>query len=205
MTLEKDQDYPALRHVGGIDVTLSYMSSSDADAVLQFAKGLEVHDLLFLRRNITRLDVIEDWLRDIEAGDALTILAKHDGRVIGYGTIHRDSLSWSAHVAELRVLVSGDFRGKGLGRLLTQEAFKAALRSGIEKMVARMTLDQKGAIATFESLGFRPEALLKDHVKDRDGAVHDLVMMSHRVADFQRTLESYGVAEAFEEEAGPGA
>jgi L-amino acid N-acyltransferase YncA len=202
MTLERDPDYPTLRHVGGIDVTLAYMSSLDAETVLRFAKGLEEHDLLFLRRDITQLDVVEDWLRDIESGDALTILAKRGGVVIGYGTIHRDSLSWSAHVAELRVLVAADYRGKGLGRLLTQEAFRAALRSGIEKMVARMTLDQKGAISTFESLGFRPEALLKDHVKDRQGGLHDLIMLSHRVADFQRTLESYGVSEALGEDAG---
>jgi L-amino acid N-acyltransferase YncA len=202
MTLERDPEYPALRHVGGLDVTLSYMSSTDADAILRFARGLEEHDLLFLRRDITQLDVVEDWLRDIESGDALTVLAKRSGRVIGYGTIHRDSLSWSAHVAELRVLVAGDFRGKGLGRVLTQEAFKAALRSGIEKMVARMTLDQKGAISTFESLGFRPEALLKDHVKDRQGTLHDLIMLSHRVADFESTLESYGVSDALEGEAG---
>jgi L-amino acid N-acyltransferase YncA len=201
MTLERDPEYPALRHVGGIDVTLSYMCSLDADAVLSFAKGLEQHDLLFLRRDITQLDVVEDWLRDIESGDALTILAKRGGQVIGYGTLHRDSLSWSAHVAELRVLVCADFRGKGLGRVLTQESFKSALRSGIEKMVARMTLDQKGAISTFESLGFRPEALLKDHVKDRQGVLHDLIMMSHRVADFERTLESYGVTEALGDEA----
>ena len=201
MTLERDPEYPALRHVGGVDVTLSYMSSLDAEPVLEFAEKLEPHDLLFLRRDITQLDVVEDWLRDIESGDALTILAKRGGAVVGYGTIHRDSLSWSSHVAELRVLVAVDYRGKGLGRLLTQEAFRAALRSGIEKMVARMTLDQKGAISTFESLGFRPEALLKDHVKDRQGGLHDLIMMSHRVADFQRTLETYGVSDALGEEA----
>ena len=202
MSLERDPEYPALRHIGGVDVTLAYMSSLDAEPVLRFAKGLEEHDLLFLRRDITQLDVVEDWLRDIESGDALTILAKRGATVVGYGTIHRDSLSWSAHVAELRVLVAADYRGKGLGRLLTQEAFRAALRSGIEKMVARMTLDQKGAISTFESLGFRPEALLKDHVKDRQGGLHDLIMMSHRVADFQRTLETYGVSDALGEEAG---
>ena len=186
----------------GGHIHLRMMRPGDEAAVLAFARAIPAHDLLFLRRDITQLDVVEDWLRDIESGDALTILAKRNGTVIGYGTIHRDSLSWSAHVAELRVLVSAEFRGKGLGRLLTQEAFKSALASGIEKMVARMTLDQKGAIATFESLGFRPEALLKDHVKDRDGELHDLIMMSHRVSDFQRTLETYGVSDALGREAG---
>ena len=72
-------------------------------------------------------------------------------------------------------------RGKGLGRVLTEAIFAQALEHGIEKMVAQMTIDQKGAIATFEELGFRPEALLRDHVKDRYGEKHDLLVYSHDV------------------------
>lgn len=199
MSLERDPDYPVLRHVGGLDLTFSYMSSRDAEAILGFADKLEEHDLLFLRRDITQLEVVEDWLRDIESGDALTILARRDEEMVGYGTLHRNRLRWSRHVAELRVVVAPDLRGKGLGRILTQEIFKTALRSGIEKMVARMTLDQKGAISMFESLGFRSEALLRGHVKDLDGNTHDLVVMSHMVEDFRRGLDSYGVPEALGE------
>jgi RimJ/RimL family protein N-acetyltransferase len=80
--------------------------------------------------------------------------------------------------------------------LLTQEAFANALGLGIEKMVAQMTLDQKGAIATFEGLGFRPEALLRDHVKDREGRTHDLLVLSHDVARFEAQRAAYGVADA---------
>jgi RimJ/RimL family protein N-acetyltransferase len=89
-------------------------------------------------------------------------------------------------------------RGKGLGRLLTQEAFALALELGIEKMVAQMTVDQKGAIAVFEGMGFRPEALLRDHVKDREGKKHDLLVLSHDVARFQSQMDAYGVSEALE-------
>jgi hypothetical protein len=32
-----------------------------------------------------------------------------------------------------------------------------------------MTVDQQAAIALFESLGFKAEALLRDHVRDVDG------------------------------------
>jgi hypothetical protein len=65
-------------------------------------------------------------------------------------------------------------------------------------MMAQMTLDQKGAIATFEGIGFRPEALLRDHVKDRAGKKHDLLVLSHEVAKFESTLNAYGVSQAFE-------
>ena len=111
--------------------------------------------------------------------------------------MHRNDLSWSAHVAELRVSVAPMMRGKGLGRILTQEVFAIALGSGVEKMVAQMTLDQKGAIATFEGMGFRPEALLRDHVKDRDGNKHDLLVLSHEVARFEAQRAAYGVTGAF--------
>jgi L-amino acid N-acyltransferase YncA len=48
-------------------------------------------------------------------------------------------------------------------------------------MMAQMTADQTGAIALFESLGFRAEALLRDHVRDREGHSHDIVMLGHDV------------------------
>jgi RimJ/RimL family protein N-acetyltransferase len=82
--------------------------------------------------------------------------------------------------------------------VLTQEAFALALELGIEKMVAQMTVDQKGAIAVFEGMGFRPEALLRDHVKDRDGRKHDLLVLSHDVARFQAQMDAYGVSEALD-------
>ncbi|GIW13231.1 MAG: N-acetyltransferase [Tepidiforma sp.] len=196
MTVETVRTYPARHQVGGREVTLRLMGPGDREAVLAFARRLPEHDLLFLRRDITQADAVDDWIAEIERGEIVTVLAESDGEVVGYGTIHRNTLRWTAHVAELRVLVAEAWRGKGLGRLLTQEAFANALGLGIEKMIAQMTLDQKGAIATFEGLGFRPEALLRDQVKDREGNTHDLLVLSHDVARFEAARSAYGVTEA---------
>jgi L-amino acid N-acyltransferase YncA len=190
--------YPKTVKLGGVPVTLRYMTAADGPAVLAFARALPAHDLLFLRRDITQPDAVESWVRALERGTITTVLAERDGAVHGYAMIDRGELSWSPHVGELRVLVSAAMRGKGLGRLLTQEAFAIALSLGLEKMVAQMTVDQKGAIAVFEGMGFRPEALLRDHVKDREGTKHDLLILSHDVAKFQAQLNAYGVSEALE-------
>ena len=189
------REYPRTLDAGGRQVELRKMGAADRAAVLSFARDLPHHDLLFLRRDITQEDAVDQWLGEIEAGLITTLLACSGERVVGYATLHRSDLQWSKHVAELRMLVAGDFRGNGLGRQLTQEIFAIALESGIEKMMARMTTDQKGAISTFEGLGFRPEALMHDHVKDLDGETHDLIVMSHPVAEFEQTLAAYGVAE----------
>ena len=60
-----------------------------------------------------------------------------------------------------------------------------------------MTADQQAAIAVFEEMGFKPEALLRDHVRDREGVKHDIVILSHDVADFQTKMEQYGLSDAF--------
>ena len=197
MTVEGARTYPSIRQAGNKDVTLRLMTPADRAGILAFARALPEHDFLFLRRDITQEDAVDDWIRELQSGEIVTILAELNGQVVGYATIHRSLLRWTAHVAELRVMVSESMRGAGLGRILTQEAFANALSEGIEKMVAQMTLDQKGAIATFEGLGFRPEALLRDQVKDRQGNKHDLLVLSHEVAKFEAQRNAYGVSQAF--------
>ncbi len=180
----------------GSDLTLRLLRRVDIEAFLAFTQSLSDHDLLFLRTDITDAGVVADWLDNIEAGRIVTIVAERAGRIFGYGSLHLSNTPWSQHVGELRVLISDEMRGKGLGRALTDAIFAQALDRGIEKMVAQMTIDQKGAIATFEELGFKAEALLRDHVKDRTGEKHDLLVYSHDVREFQSQLDAYGISEA---------
>ncbi len=190
------REYPQRHALGDGEVVIRKMTADDAAALSEFAGQLNSHDLLFLRRDITSAEVQELWLQEIRDGVITTLFAEVEGRVVGYATLDRSRLPWSSHVGELRVLVVESQRGKGLGRILTQEIFACALGEGIEKIVARMTLDQQGAIAVFEGLGFKPEGLLKDHVQDREGERHDLLVLCHDVAEFEATLSSYGVTEA---------
>ncbi len=181
MTLKRETSYPREVSLNGLEVVLRHMSSKDAEALMRFAEGLSEHDLLFLRRDIRRLEAIEDWLMDIDSGHVLTILALAGEEVFAEATIHRETWKNTQHVADLRVIVATRARGLGLGRLLTEEALKLARRSGIEKMMASMTVDQKSAIAVFRGLGFEREALMRDHLKDMEGKTHDLVVMSRKV------------------------
>ena len=200
MKTENPRNYPRAVNLNGRSMTLRYLTPADASAALAFARALPAHDLLFLRRDITQPEAIDIWMNAIQRGRITSVLAESDGVVQGYATVDRGELSWSPHVAELRVLVSDAMRGKGLGRILTQEAFAIALGLGIEKIVAQMTVDQKGAIAVFEGMGFRPEALLRDQVKDREGRKHDLLILAHEVAKFQAQMDAYGVTKALEED-----
>jgi L-amino acid N-acyltransferase YncA len=177
-------------------VTLRLLSRLDREKFLQFTQGLPEHDLLFLRIDITDPDVVDVWLDNVDLERIITVIAEREGKIYGYGSLHMANARWSEHVGELRVLIDESMRGKGLGRALTDTIFAQALERGIEKMVAQMTIDQKGAIATFEELGFKAEALLRDHVKDRNGEKHDLLVYSHDVRAFQSQMDAFGVSEA---------
>ena len=190
--------YPRTIERPGGDVELRLMTPDDGAAVLAFAQKLSAHDLLFLRRDISQPKVVAAWTEATRAGRIVTVLATRGGAVLGCATIVRDELSWSRHVGELRVILEPASRGQGLGQTLTQECFALAIALGVEKLMAQMTVDQRGAIGVFEGLGFRAEALLHDHVKDRDGNTHDIVILSHDVARFQSQMAAYGLTEAME-------
>lgn len=182
--------------LAGATLELARLQPQDAQALAAFAAALPPHDLLFLRRDISQPKVIAAWMQAIAEGRLHSLAVREEGVLVGCTAIVVDALSWSRHVGELRVLVAPVWRGRGLGRALVQQCFAQALDLGLGKLVAQMTADQVAAIAVFEELGFRAEALLRDHVKDRDGQLHDLALLSHDVAAVQSRLQAYGVSDA---------
>ena len=164
----------------------------DGDAMIAFAQGLPEHDLLFLGRDLKHPRVVAAWLAAIDDGWIDSLIAEDDGAVVGTVALVRDPLGWSAHVGEVRLLVSSERRGAGLGRDLLQAIFAVALEHKLAKLTAAMTPDQSGSVALFESLGFRGEALLKDQVRDRAGNPHDLAILSHDVARAAAQHRAYG-------------
>jgi RimJ/RimL family protein N-acetyltransferase len=195
--MSEQRSYPRHVKTEAGDVEFRLMSRADEAAVLAFAQKLPTHDLLFLPRNISQPKVLAAWINEIERGAITSLLAIKDGNVVGCGTLVRDPHSWSPHVGGIRMVVSKDLRGQGVGRALSQETFALALGTpGVEKLLAQMTVDQAAAIALFESLGFKAEALLRDHVRDASGQTHDIVVLGHNIAQFGAQLAAYGLPEA---------
>lgn len=179
---------PATVPLEGVTLQLRYLQPSDEPALIDFARRLSPHDLLFLRRDITQQAQVDQWLRETAEGLTTTILAVKGDQIVGYAAVASDGLAWTRHVLELDVMVAESMRGKRLGRLLTEQAFAVAQERGANKMVARMTVDQHAAINVFRRMGFEPEARLKRQVMDRDGELHDLQLMALDVGAFRAKL-----------------
>jgi RimJ/RimL family protein N-acetyltransferase len=176
------EQYPkAVTLPNGPRIEIRPMISADRDAVLGFARALPQEDLLFLRVDLTEPAVVDEWIRNAAAGNSITLLACDEAGLIGYATVHRTPAPWTRRVGEIRVNVSPQYRGRGLGRVLAAQIFDVARSLGLAKLVANMTSDQHGAQSAFRRLGFVPEAVLADYVEDRKGRLRDLVIMTYDI------------------------
>jgi L-amino acid N-acyltransferase YncA len=181
-TAKRKRDYPrTVKLDDKTEITLRLMTASDADRIMAFARALPEQDLLFLRADITDPRIVAQWVQNIAAERTVTVVAEAGGNLAGYVSLHYNQVTWQRHLGEIRIQVGLSYRSHGLGRILAGEIFGVARDLGLRKIVAQMTVEQKGAIATFERLGFHPEALLQDFVIDRAGRTHDRVVMSYDV------------------------
>jgi len=176
------RDYPrTITLDSNTAVSLRLMTAADADRMVTFARNLPADDLLFLRMDITNPDVVAQWVQNLAAGRTVTVIAEANGAMAGYASLHHPEVTWQRHLGEIRIQVGQHYRSQGLGRILAAEIFAIARDLGLRKLMAQMTSDQKGAIATFERLGFQMEALLQDFVIDRSDRTRDLIVMAYDV------------------------
>jgi RimJ/RimL family protein N-acetyltransferase len=179
---ETQNAYPRTARIkDGTEVHLRLMIPADATRLVAFARSLPQEDLLFLRMDITKLNVVAAWGRNIKEGRTITVLSEVGGKVVGYGSLHFNEVMWQRHLGEIRMQVAPRFRSQGLGRVVGGAIFEIAQGQGLHKLIAQMTIDQKGAIATVERMGFRQEAILHEFVVDREGTMRDLLVMSFEV------------------------
>jgi L-amino acid N-acyltransferase YncA len=162
-------------------VSLRLMGSADKAAILQFAYSLPQEDLLFLRSDITDPANADEWIKSIEKGATVTLLAEPDGTLSGYASLHVNPLRWTRKVGEIQINIAPEWQSRGLGEGLCAEIVALAGILELRKITVQMVADHKSARALFERLGFHVEALLPDWVEDREGRCHDLLLMAHNL------------------------
>lgn len=171
--------YPRTWHLAdGREVELRHLDSASRSAFLRFARSLPQDDLLFLREDLASATVVDGIINGVEAGDDFALVARVGNEVAGYASLHGEPLRWTRNVGEIRIIVDEAYRGSGLGGRLAREVIEAAPNFGSRKITAQMTVDQTGARAAFERLGFQEEATLTGWVTDRRGLPRDLLIMS---------------------------
>jgi L-amino acid N-acyltransferase YncA len=161
----------------------------DADALLTFFAAVPEHERTFFKEHVLDRAAVVGWLSDDRGRRAIV---REDGAVAGYAAVV-PLAGWSDHVGELRLVVAPDRRRAGVGRALARWALVQGVECGLRKLVVEVVADQDGAVAMFQALGFHAEGLLRDHVRDHDGTLRDLVLLSHPVADQWEAMATAGL------------
>jgi len=184
------KDYPKVFEIRvGVKVVLKPMTLEDAKPLSDFFKSLPEEDRLFLKDDVTKKEVIDSWVKNLNYDRVLPMLAWIGDEVAGDATLHRNEHGWMKHIGEIRIVTDSRYRKTGLSLLLAREIFFLAVQSRLEKIVAEMTLDQKSAIRIFEKLGFKQEAVFKNHVLDLKGRKRDLLVMSKDLAELWQEIQ----------------
>ncbi len=163
----------------------------DLDALLSFFERVPESERTFFKEPVLDRSTVERWLTAGRRGLAFA----DDGRVVGYVAVI-PLTGWSDHVGEVRLVVDPQHRGQGLGRALARWALLQALDAGLSKLTVEVVAEQEGAVGMFGGLGFQAEGLLRDHVRDRDGELRDLILLSHSVQDAWSAMETAGIDDA---------
>ena len=170
---------------------LTQIGPDDAATLATFLDEMPEEDRTFFKEEID-LETVQRWI--LEERNPRWILTE-DGRVAAMLSII-PGVGWSSHVGELRLVVGRDFRRRGLGRRLARVGVTEAVRLGLKKIVVEVAADKDGDIEMFTSIGFRPEALLVDQIRDRNGELHDLVLLSHDVPEVAASMDVLGLDQA---------
>jgi ribosomal protein S18 acetylase RimI-like enzyme len=163
---------------------------ADGPALSRFFARIPESDRTFLKEDLGDPRVLEHWVMP----DAARTIAIDDAEVVGSVAVvplH----GWSSHVGEVRLVVDPDHRGRGIGRRLARQAVLDAVEMGLTKLVVEVISDQAALIAMFRGLGFEPEALLTDHVRDRAGQMRDLIVLANSVDEQFAALSAAGVTD----------
>jgi len=179
----------------GTAVFLRDMRMDDVDRSLRFFLDLPPEDRRYLRVDVTKRDVVERRIRHAVAGGAHRIVALADDKIVADGSLEFSGESWRRHVAEIRVIVAREYQRLRLGAVVISELFRTAQQRDVEKVVAKMAAPQTGARKIFDKLGFRVDSVLPDYIKDADGKLQSLVIMTCALGEMQKEMKDFYKAE----------
>jgi RimJ/RimL family protein N-acetyltransferase len=171
-------------------VSITELQPAHVEALTRFFQGLPDGDVTFIKEDVTDPATVRSWTR----GSSSRWVATDGDTVTGYVAIIRLS-GWSDHVGELRLVVHPTHRGTGLGGELARHGLSRALEAGLSKLVVELVADQEHALEMFLKIGFTGEALLRDHIRDRDGGLRDLVVLAHHVDTNWEAMTAVGLAD----------
>lgn len=204
--MEKDvlSEYPKKFTLNdGAEIIVRKVQKNDFEKLMKYYSDIPKHDRVFLKSDVTDEEIVRRWMKKIDykkSGYALVAEYAKEKRIVGAADLHLSPYHWMQDNGEIRILIAGDFQRRGLGTLLAHEIFYLAIRINLYKAEVLLMSIQTAAIDLFKKLGFKREAVLKNHVIDLTGKRHDLVILTNNFEALWEKMEDLFAEQSYSKE-----
>lgn len=175
----------------GTSVMIRPLTAGDLEKSLAFFRSLPPEDRLYLRVDVMDEKAVENRINNDGIRNYKRIVAEVEGEIVADGGLEMRPHGWERHLADFRLIVSPEFKRKGLGMLMAEELYEMALKEEVEEMIVEIMAPQQDAKKIFERLGFKQDVVIKNYVKDINGQKQDLVLMRCNLEEIWDKIESY--------------
>ncbi|MGT2910350.1 N-acetyltransferase family protein [Streptococcus cameli] len=168
------------------EVRFEEAQSADAPFILNLLQQVQKEsDFLIYNDAMSAMDIgvfASSLQEQYEAEDRFCLLAKIEQQVIGVINIMTERHCQLNHIGDVFVVVSKDYWGQGIGRILLEESIIWASYSGIiRRLELTVQARNQRAVSLYEKMGFEIEGTKQRGAKTKDGDFLDVYMMSRMI------------------------
>lgn len=171
-------------------IYLRLMTGEDTDRIVAWRNTQAVRSRFVYRAAFTR-EGHEAWIRNmVETGKVVQMIICELGTDRPLGSVYIRDIDRTHNKAEYGIFIGEeDARDRGIGtaaaRLMLRYAFR---EEGLHKVFLRVFADNLRAIRSYEKVGFRREAYLREDVCI-DGEYQDMIFMGILENEFRELEE----------------
>lgn len=119
----------------------------------------------------------------LDSGNLITLARDDSGALLGFVVL----LPAVDTMELLDISVDLPYQGKGIGRLLMQEAIRQARSQGMAQILLEVRVSNAPAIALYGTCGFREISRRKGYYRTAEGEREDAIIMQLQLTDQDKT------------------
>lgn len=161
----------------GLHVTVHLLTAADQAALVALFATATREDWQYFRDDVRDRELVTSWAEHVDIKHVIPLVAEVGGRIVGEAALLRGR-GYNRHVAEVRIFVCREFRGRGVGTALIQACIEVAKMVGLHHIFTLGVSSKPNEARAFEEQGFRIEGSLRDRFMDADGNTYDMIEMA---------------------------
>ncbi len=175
-----------------LSVMIQPLEHHHVHALVDMLKALPPEEQALLPCDINDPEYPSQIHQQLDDGSVHRLVAWHGTQeILGSLAMYPGSARWVQHTARITQVTHPAFRRAGIGMVLLDEVLNMAEDHGIKKVYSELTDMHKIAISMVKGIGFKREAVLKEHMLDDAGNAHNLYIYALSVEDASMMLTEW--------------